>query len=170
MRRRVTMMENYGQLLVALRSFLEVTCAYVCPSTHHPGPMLIDLEQLDVDVGQCERHSSRDDENTNHDSCGEVASKSMREDDDSASVGNQRQKYDGIAIETMKKHSLVSDHRGELQDYQACCRQNRVQMQHHADLVWVLEIPVAFSGRSTCGAAIVGVAKDAVVREVLEAG
>ena len=76
--------------------------------------MLIDLEQLDVDVGQCERHSSRDDQDANHDSCGEVASKGMREDNDSTGVGNQRQKCDGVAIETMKEHSLVSDHWCEL--------------------------------------------------------
>lgn len=70
----------------------------------------------------------------------------------------------------MEKHGLVSDHRSELQDHQACCRQDCVQVQHHADLVRVLKIPVAFSWRSTGGATIVGIAEDAVVGEVLKAG
>ena len=87
----------------------------------------------------------------------------MREDDDSASIGYQRQEHNGVAVETVEEHSLVSDHRSELQDHQACCRQDRVQVQHHANLVWILKIPVAFSWRSTGGAAIVGVAEDAVV-------
>ena len=70
----------------------------------------------------------------------------------------------------MEEHSLVSDHWCELQDHQACCRKDRVQVQHHADLVRVLEIPVALSWRSTGGATIVRVAEDAVVGHVLEAG
>jgi hypothetical protein len=94
----------------------------------------------------------------------------MWENDDSTRVGNQRQQHDGVAIETVKEHSLVSDHWGNLQDYQARCRKDRVQVQHHADLVRVLQIPVTFSWRSTGRAAIVGVAEDAVVGEVLETG
>ena len=63
--------------------------AYICPSTHHPSPVLIDLKQLDVDVSQCKRDSSRDYEHPDQDSRGEVASEGMREDDDSTCVGNQ---------------------------------------------------------------------------------
>jgi len=132
--------------------------------------MLVDLKQLDVDVGQCERDSGGDDEHSDHDSRGEVASKGMWEDDDSASIGNQREQNDGVAVKTVEEHSLVSNHRGKLQDHQACCRQDRVQVQHHANLVWILEIPVAFSWRSAGGAAVVGVAEDAVVGQVLQAG
>jgi hypothetical protein len=166
--------DNDRELLASVSYLVHVMVvlisAHICPSTHHPGPVLIDLEQLDVDVSQCERHSSRDDQDANHDSRGEVASKGMREDDDSSSVGNQRQEHHSVAVETVEEHGLVSDHRGKLQDHQACCRQNRIQMQHHADLVWVLEIPVAFPWRSTGGAAVVWVAEDAVVGEVLKTG
>ena len=132
--------------------------------------MLVDLKQLDVDVSQCERDSGGDDEHSDHDSRGEVASKGMRQYNDSTGIGNQRQEHDSVAVETVEEHSLVSDHRGELQDHQACCRQDRVQVQHHANLVWILEIPVAFSWRSAGGAAVVGVAEDAVVGQVLQAG
>jgi hypothetical protein len=79
--------------------------------------MLIDLEQLDIDVSQCERNSGRDDQNSDPDPRGEVASKRMRENDDSTGVGNQRQEHDSIAIETVEEHGLVSDYRRELQDH-----------------------------------------------------
>lgn len=165
------MMENWRLVSAALYVFLRVLVfAHVCPSTHHPGPVLVDLEQLDVDVSQCEGDSGRDDQHSDQDSRGEVASKGMWEDDDSASIGNQREQNDGVAVKTVEEHSLVSDHRGKLQDHQACCRQDRVQVQHHADLVRILEIPVAFSWRSTGGAAVIGVAENAIVGEVLEAG
>lgn len=132
--------------------------------------MLVDLKQLDVNVSQCKGDSGRDDQHSDHDSRGEVASKGMWEDDDSASIGNQREQNDGVAVQTVEEHSLVSYHWGKLQDHQACCRKDRVQVQHHADLVRVLKIPVAFSWRSAGGAAIVGVTEDAVVGEVLKAG
>jgi hypothetical protein len=62
MRRRVTMMENWRLESATLWASLRVmVCAYICPSTHHPSPVLIDLKQLDVDVSQCERDSGRDD-------------------------------------------------------------------------------------------------------------
>jgi len=94
----------------------------------------------------------------------------MREDDDGASIANKREKHYSVAVEAVEKHRLVSDHRRELKHHQASCGKDHVQVQHHADLVRVLEIPVAFAWRSAGGAAVVGVAEDAVEGEILEAG
>lgn len=67
----------------------------------------------------------------------------------------------------MEDHGLVSDHWSELQDHQAGCRENGKEVQHHADLVRILKVVVAFSRRSTCDAMHFGIAEDAVKGQVL---
>lgn len=92
----------------------------------------------------------------------------MWEDDDGTGVSYQREDDDGVAIETVEEHCLVSDHWSELQDHQACCGKDGVQMKHHANSVQILEVVVAFSWRGAHRTPIVGVTEDTIERQVLE--
>ena len=73
----------------------------------------------------------------------------MRKHDDDAGICDERQRDDHVAVEAMEQDNLVSDNRHKLQDDEDSCWQDREQVQHHADLVGVLQVEVAFSW---CGA------------------
>jgi hypothetical protein len=102
--------------------------SHICPGSHHPRPMLVNLKEFDIDESKEKSAGSGNDGYAAPDSCGKIASKSVRESDESACIGYQWQDNDSVAIEAVENYGLVPNHWSKLEDHQAGCRENAKQV------------------------------------------
>lgn len=95
---------------------MQVKRTYVEPPPEHPGPVLFQLEFLDVDVSKDHRHDERNPDNSDTRLRFEGAPESVPRGHEGPNCADHRQQEDNIAVNPMDEYKLVSNCRHKLEN------------------------------------------------------
>ena len=87
----------------------------VHPRAQHPRTMLVDLQALDVDVGEDHRGGGGSDEDTRANPCSGPAACGGGNQDTGGHFGDEEERDDKVAIEAVEEEELVAYDGGELE-------------------------------------------------------
>lgn len=90
--------------------------AHVKPRPQHPGAMLVDLQALDVVVGQGEAGRRADGEGADEGLRRDRAAEGFARDHQGAGVGDEREQDGEVAGDAVEEHGFVPDFGRELQN------------------------------------------------------
>ena len=133
------------------------------PRPQHPGPVLLELEALDVDVGQAQGPDEHDCHNAGCDLHIECSAEGIFCDDERARCPDETQKQNKVAVEAVEQDDLVADGGHELEAGEEAGGQDGAKVDDDAgpfDGVFFVVVAVELG--------VTLAAKYAVVADVLE--
>jgi hypothetical protein len=137
--------------------------AYIEPPSKHLGPVLLNLQPLDVDVRQHHAHRKGDAADADAELDLDAASKSMSRRHESTHGADEGQDQDDVTVQSMKQEGLVPNGRDELKTDKKTGGEDSREVHADANLGDAASGPVALADAR-------GPAKVSVVIEVHEPG
>lgn len=137
-------------VLVSSCTCIEESSTYIKPASKHPSAMLLNLELLDVGVGQDEGDYRRESDSSEPSLRVQSSAECMSHDHETADHAQKEEQQDKITINAVEQDGFMSYRRRELQYDQESCRQNRRQMHDDSDLILrKVDVVIAFARRRT---------------------
>lgn len=121
--------------------------AEVDPGPEHPGSVLVDLEPLDVVVGQREADGGHDGQRANAGLRGEVAAEGATGDHQAAHVPEEDENDGDAAVNPVEEYRTVPDGWDELQHPENAGWNDAAEMEGDTDPVMALSVPIPFARR-----------------------